>query len=85
MWITRLDYISVWVYTRDMKLAIKTRDTADKGYMYEIHKAGCAHLKFNKAQVWITDKYNTASELLKADMGIDNLPEDYKIMPCIKL
>ena len=65
-----------------MKLVLKTRDASDKDYMYEVHKEGCAHLKFNKAQVFVTDKYKTAEDFIKVDMGTDIERKEYRIIPC---
>lgn len=67
-----------------MKLALKTRDAGDKDYMYEVHKDGCTHLRFNKLQVFVSDKYETAEDFIKSDMETDIPREEYKIMPCVK-
>ena len=66
-----------------MKLAIKTRDNLREDYLYEVHRAGCSHLKKEFSQVFITDKYNSPEELIKSDMCEDLSFNDYKIMPCV--
>lgn len=67
-----------------MNLAIKTRDTGDKDYMYEVHSVPCSHNFRNTNQTYMTDKYNSPEELIKADMENDIPRSDYRIMPCAK-
>lgn len=61
----------------------------DRDYLYEVHKSGCAHLKFQKMNVWETDRYETPEELIEADMvdiqqiGGVNERQNYRIMPCL--
>ena len=68
---------------------MKTRNAIDKNYLYEIHRAGCAHLKFNKMNVWETEKYVTPEEMIEADIkdieqiGGENARDNYRIMPCV--
>lgn len=67
-----------------MELVLKTRDAWDKDYLFEVHKDGCTHLRFEKMSVYKTDKYATPQELITADAGTDNSLDMYKIMPCVK-
>lgn len=67
-----------------MELSLKSKDT----WGYEVHRAGCSHLKKNAMQVFTTNKYETAEDFITADRKDDfedEIPrEDYEIMPCVK-
>ena len=67
-----------------MELVLKTRDNMREKYMYEIHRAGCSHLRRESNQVFASSKYQSPEDFIKADMGNDMSREDYEIMPCIK-
>lgn len=66
-----------------MKLALKTRDNIAEDYLYEVHRAGCTHLRRESNQVFVSDKYHTPEEFIRADMGNDVPRESYIIMPCV--